>query len=95
MAKATKRVLTTRPISKGSTSECLEALYALEAQVGGAVALIGSEYRQDDSDGSLLQAVRLLNEATSMVDELRELIEPDVVERMAASVRVGPVGSHG
>jgi len=75
-------------ISSGSVSECVAVLYELEAQVAGAVALIGIEYRDEDPDGSLLQAVRLLERAVAISDELRELIEPDVVERLAASVRV-------
>jgi hypothetical protein len=53
-------------------------LYGLQANVAGAVALIGIDHRDDcDDDGPLLQAVRLLNKAIAVGDELGELIEPD------------------
>jgi hypothetical protein len=77
--------------SSGSVSECLGALYDLEAQVAGSIALIGIEYRRDDPYGSLLRAVLLLNRALAMSDELRKLIEPEVRKQATQLALVMPL----
>jgi hypothetical protein len=76
------RIVTTDHSDPAGHPECLAVLYEIEAQIAGAKALIGIEQRDDDPDGSLLQATRLLDKALVISEELGELLGPTIAEQL-------------
>jgi hypothetical protein len=89
MAKTKKNPVTDRreraaaslSIERSESDQRHAVLCDLEAQIAGALSLIGIEYREDDPDGKLLSATLLLQKALDMSEELRNLIlgEPEGV----------------
>ena len=66
-------------IARSKSSEHHGVLCDLEAQIAGALSLIGIEYRADDPNGDLLHAAILLQKALEIGEDLRNLIlRPEV-----------------
>jgi hypothetical protein len=68
------REATRLSIARPKSNERHAVLCDLEAQIAGALSLIGIEYRDDDPNGSLLCAALLLQKALEMSEDLRNLI---------------------
>jgi hypothetical protein len=77
-------------IARSKSSEHHAVLCDLEAQIAGALSLIGIEYRADDPNGDLLHAAMLLQKALEIGEDLRNLI----LQPESLRVRIEPDGCH-
>jgi hypothetical protein len=79
-----------QPETTQSRPEYLGALFDIEAQISGAIALIRIEDRaadpHGDPDGSLLQATRLLDKALAMSRELAAQLDKPEVPTLGAAM---------
>ena len=71
-------------IARSKSSEPHAVLCDLEAQIAGALSLIGIEYRDDDPNGDLLHAAILLQKALEIGEDLRNLILQRMTEELQA-----------